>query len=617
VEGFPYPLCIGFRNCWCGIPEFASSTSREDRKIDISDEEELLCNRPPCVPEGQHNQPLFLKGEQYSMATTQNQEPSYAGVEGTHRVDEETPLLQGQLPSNQDDAAIGAETIIIPDEPSNRRLCIVMGSIWVGVFLGALDSTVIATLSAPISTSFNSLSLLSWLATAYLIACAACQPISGRLTDIFSRRIGLVVSNILFAAGNLMCGLATSEWTMIAGRVVAGMGGGGLMAISTFVGSDLVPLRKRGLVQGLGNVCYGTGAGLGGLFGGWVNDNWGWRMAFLVQVPFVIVSAILVWFFVDVPAKQSTKSKLSRIDFLGVFTLVVFLLLLLLGLNSGGNVVPWSHPLVLTTLPLSLVAFVAFIYVEAYLAKEPVIPVRLLLNRTVAAACSCNFFTTGVTFMVLFYIPIFFQVKGLSTTQAGIRLIPQSIGSSVGSLGSGIIMNHTGQYKILGMALISMFVLGTAMLSTLGLELQEWPAFIYLAMIGMGYGGLLTVTLLATISAVDHEHQAVITSATYLFRSTGSTIGVTVASAVYQNVLKIELWEKFGGEKHAAKIIKQIRDNFDELNRLPIGWKAGVLDSYMDALRAVFLTALGMGIVGLICGSFMRQHVLHSTLARK
>lgn len=114
------------------------------------------------------------------------------------------------------------------------------------------------------------------------------------------------------------------------------------MAISTFVGSDLVPLRKRGLVQGLGNVCFGTGAGLGGLFGGWINDHYGWRWAFLVQVPLILISGVVVFFVVDVPAKVSTKSKLSRVDFLGAFTLTLTLVLLLLGLNSGGNLVPVS-----------------------------------------------------------------------------------------------------------------------------------------------------------------------------------------------------------------------------------------------------------------------------------
>jgi MFS family permease len=138
------------------------------------------------------------------------------------------------------------------------------------VLITTTDSTIIATLSSPISDSFNSFTLISWLATAYLIANAALQPLSGRLTDIFGRRAGLIFSNVFFFAGNLICGIAKTEWVMITGRVVAGMGGGGLMAISTFIGSDLVPLRKRGLIQGLGNVCYGLGGGLGGVFGGWM-----------------------------------------------------------------------------------------------------------------------------------------------------------------------------------------------------------------------------------------------------------------------------------------------------------------------------------------------------------
>lgn len=219
--------------------------------------------------------------------------------------------------------------------------------------------------------------------------------------------------------------------------------------------------------------------------------------------------------------------------------------------------------------------------------------------------------------MLLFYTPIFFQVRGLSTTQAGIRLIPMSIGASVGSLYAGITMNKTGKYKIVGLVLIIIFALGTGLLALLNLESPEWPAWIYIFLTGAGYGGMLTVTLLACISAVDHEHQAVISSATYAFRSTGSTIGVTIGSAVYQNILKTGLWNKFGGEEGAADEIKRIRDNFDELRYLPPGWHDGVFDTYMDALRGVFLTALGVVVLGFICACFMRQHTLHTTLARK
>jgi MFS family permease len=238
-----------------------------------------------------------------------------------------------------------------------------------------------------------------------------------------------------------MCGLATEEWVIILGRLVAGAGGGCLNTISTFVGSDLVPLRKRGIWQGIGNIVYGTGMGLGGLFGGAIHDSIGWRWAFLIQVPFIIFAGILSFFTVKVPIKESDTSKIRRVDFLGSFALSVTLVLLLLGLNSGGNLVPWTHPLVLTTLPLSLLALLGFIYIEDRVASEPVIPVRLLAQQTVAAACLTNWFITMAVFALLYYVPIYFQtVLSLSSTAAGARLIPQSVGTALGSLSTGIIM---------------------------------------------------------------------------------------------------------------------------------------------------------------------------------
>jgi hypothetical protein len=149
------------------------------------------------------------------------------------------------------------------------------------------------------------------------------------------------------------------------------------------------------------------------------------------------------------------------------------------------------------------------------------------------------------------------------------------------------------------------------------LEGIYWPTFIYQFLIGSGYGGTLTVTLLAVISAVDHEHHSVITSATYAFRSTGSTIGVTIASAVYQNLLVDRLHKRFDDYPGAAKEIGRIRDSLEELKHLPRGWKEGVMESYETALKGVFLTALGIAVAGAIAGSFMQQHKLHSSLDRK
>ena len=541
---------------------------------------------------------------------------------------ETSPLITNGkhgLPSEADEAAgrdnaensTGEESTPLANEPSTGKLLLIMSSVWFGTFLAALDSTIVATLSAPISASFHSLSLLSWLASAYFIANAAIQPISGRLTDIFSRRTGLIFSNVFFAAGNLICGLATQEWVMIFGRVIAGMGGGGLTAVSTFVGSDLVPLRRRGVWQGFGNISYGVGAALGGVFGGWINDTWGWRKAFLIQVPLTILSGIVICFTIKIPVKYSGKAAIKRVDFLGAATLMTTLILLLIGLNSGGNVVPWNHALIYTTFILSFISLLLFIYIESNHASEPVIPVKLLLNRTVLSACMTNWFISMAVLALIFYGPIYFQVKGLSPTAAGVRLIPQSLGTALGSICSGLIMRWTGRYYILNVIVQLIFIAACSLVSTFNLTTPAWEPVLAFFMSGIGYSGMLTTTLLALISAVDHKDHSVITSASYAFRSTGSAIGITIASAVFQNILKFRLWATLGDREGAKEVIGRLRDSLEEIKNLPLDWRGEVREAYMDALRGVFLTILGISVLGAVVSLAMREHKLHNTLARK
>ncbi|KAL1876586.1 hypothetical protein VTK73DRAFT_9250 [Phialemonium thermophilum] len=583
----------------------ASAVHAPARKL--ADEERIIA-QPPAEDE---RTPLLQGGNSKAALTHTN--GSHVGRD--HAADDDDD--DDSSSSSSDDTG---EVTVLVDEVTGPRLYLILGTSYVGVFLGAVDASIIATLSAPISSEFHSLSLLSWLATAYLIANAACQPLSGRLTDIFGRGAGLVFSNLAFAAGNLICGLSQSEGVMILGRVVAGVGGGGLMSISTFLGSDLVPLRNRGVVQGIGNIAYGSGAMLGGVFGGLINDtsSWGWRLAFLVQVPVVVISAILVFFLVKVPPKISNKSLVSRIDFTGAFLIISFLVTLLLGLNAGGNLVPWSHPLVLTAIPVSLVVLGVLIWWESR-ASQPIIPVKLLADRTILTACIANLTCTMVIMMAIFYVPLYMQVLGYSATDGALRILASPLGVSFASVGCGIIMKRTGRYVGLGIAVVVVQTAGVVGLTFLDETTNPWWPFACLVLIGGGYGGMLTVTLLACIAAVDHAHQAVITSATYAFRSVGATVGITAASAVYQNVLRARLWARFGDLPGAADEIARIRDDLDELRRLPPGrWReGGVVASFVEAFRGVWFTALAMAVVGLVCVSLMRQHTLHSNLARR
>lgn len=429
-----------------------------------------------------------------------------SALPGAHGVD--SPPGAASPKANKDDAEV---TVLAPELPL-ARLALVMTTAWFGVFLGAADTTVIATLSGPISSDLGSCSLLSWLATGYLIANAASQPVAGRLTDIFGRGPGLVFSNLSFAAGNLLCGLAGSPAVLVLGRVVAGVGGGGLMSIPTFLGSDLVPLRQRGLVGGVANLFYGVGAMAGAVAGGYLNDTsfLGWRMAFLIQVPPSLLSALCVCILVRVPPKQSDKSYWRRIDFAGVFLVTSFLSLLVVGLQLDR---PWAHPLSISLLLLSAVLLVAFVGWESRV-QQPIIPVRMLLNRTVLASCLASFFCAAISLTALFYVPLYLQVRGDSATVSGLKITPTSLGTSLSAIGTGYVMKRTGKYVGLGMGSAVCLVGGSVLFALQDAASPGWLTCVALFLAGSGYNAVFTVTQIACIAAVDHSYQAVVTSST-------------------------------------------------------------------------------------------------------
>ncbi|KAF5575587.1 multidrug resistance protein fnx1 [Fusarium subglutinans] len=510
------------------------------------------------------------------------------------------------------------ERTIVVEEPPLGRLILIMATAWLGIFLGALDSTVIATLSAPIASEFNTLSLLSWLVTAYLISNAATQPIAGRLTDIFGRRLGLILSNLLFAIGNLVCGLSTDHYSMIIGRIIAGVGGGGLISIATFLTSDLTPLRKRGIMQGIANLWYGAGAMLGAVIGGLFQDRTviGWRLAFLVQVPPSLLLIPMIGVLVKVPPKQSDKSYLTRIDFLGVFFTCSFLILLLLGLNTGGNTVPWLHPLPLTTIPLSMLCFAGFIWWEGK-AKQPIIPVALLRDRTVLSACSASLFISMLLMATTFYVPLYLQVLGDSTTTAGLKFLPSPLGGSIGALGTGYLMAWTGKYRPFGVIGAVVLIVGTVLFTLQDENSPKYLTCIALFFVGGGFSTVLTTATVSCLAAVDHSQQALVTSAIFLARSVGGTLGITMASAAYQSTLKEMLWDIFGDKAGGPEEIQRILDGLEELKHLPEGWWHGVMATFMESFRIVWLMMVCWAVLALFSISFVKRHTLHSRMDRK
>jgi MFS family permease len=296
---------------------------------------------------------------------------------------------------------------------------------------------------------------------------------------------------------------------------------------------------------------------------------------------------------------------------------VLFLLLFLLALNTGGSLVPWTHPLVLASLPLSAVFLAIFVYTEKHVAKEPIIPLESFKDRSVVSSCLTFLFMVMSMFCAYFFIPIYSMLRGANATSAGMQLMPFSIGISIGSLGAGLTMNRTGRYYYLGVASMFLFNLGTGLFITFSLTLPSWPQYLYLLFFGTGYGATLTVGLVALIAAVKHEEQATTTSTSYLFRATGGTIGAAVGSAVFQTALRSNLRARLGESKQALKVAEKVLQDFGEVLKTQPPWREPVMQAYMDALKTVFVAAFLLGAMGMVTMAVMREYKLHKTLDRK
>lgn len=423
---------------------------------------------------------------------------------------------------------------------SATRFRLTAASIWCCTFFAAFDNTVLATLTSTISSRFAAANQGAWLGTAYLLSSCCFTPIYGRLADIFGRRAAHMVATFWFILGTALCTIAPSMHTLIAARFIAGIGGGGVQSMAVIILTDLVDLRYRGLFQGYANIVFGLGSGLGGPVGGWVSDTFGWRAAFGMQVPLLLVGAVLTFGCLTgdlggveaarvkaasasasvstspsssdstAAASASWKGKLKQIDYLGSATLVLAVASLILGLSlktssltSSGSEYFWTDPHILGLLLASLLFTLAFLYVEARIAPAPVLPFSLLRRRTPASVAASLAIVAASQFSLMYNVPLFFTaVKLDSASVAGAHLLPYSVLVGVGSLSVGYIIRRTGRYwwTCVGSGIV--VLVSAAALCFWGKDSPEWFTWIAQAPSGFGYAGVLTGTLVALMTDV-------------------------------------------------------------------------------------------------------------------
>ncbi|PPQ77335.1 hypothetical protein CVT25_010917 [Psilocybe cyanescens] len=501
-----------------------------------------------------------------------------------------------------------------PERPINQfskaDTCWILAGLWSGVLLGAFDGTVVATLLTPIGSEFNASNQSSYIGTSYLLSVCCFTPLYGRLADILGRKGAMLLALSLFGSGTIFCGLAPSMNALIAARAVAGMGGGGSLAVSSIAVTDFIPLQQRGLYQGMANILFGLGAGLGGPLGGWVNDTFGWRSAFYMQTPVLLFSFVLVATKVnitlpDAVQNQTLSEKLSRIDYLGSLTLVGTVGCLLLGFSlKSTEEMQWSDPIIVGLFSASMIFAFLFVWVEKYWAPFPVMPLRLITQRTPLAVSLSNLLTSMSAFSMLYNAPLYFSAVRLDTAAvAGLHLLPHSIAISTGSVFAGWIMRRTGKLYTLTLVASFMTIVASTLASCWNDNSSTFHLWIDLIPQGFGMASFITSTLIAMIAGVQREDMAIATGITYLFRTTGQVLGVSLSGAILQAVLLQKLRERItgpGAAEYFAALIIRNRHTAQIIPMLNPDQRKAAVDSYADALRVVFICQAAMSVLGFL-----------------
>ncbi|WP_153028800.1 MDR family MFS transporter [Amycolatopsis sp. YIM 10] len=413
---------------------------------------------------------------------------------------------------------------------SHRQILTVLSGLMMGMFLAALDQTIVSSAMKTIADELRGQTLQAWATTAYLITATISTPLYGKLSDLYGRKPMYLTAISLFLVGSLASGMAGSMYELAAFRAFQGLGAGGLMSLALAIVADITAPRERGRYQGYFMAVFGISSVLGPVVGGAFAglDSFaglaGWRWVFLINVPVALIALVVVTKVLNIPHTRVEQ----RVDYLGAATLTVGLVPLLIVAEQGRE---WGWGSVTSVLMylVGAAGLVAFVLNERRMGDAALLPLRLFRRSAFALSTVVTFVQGAGMFGAMMSLPLYLQiVKGATPTEAGLQLLPLTAGIMVASLLSGRIVASTGRYKIFGVLGLGLMSVAMFLFSTIGVDT---PLAIVMAMaflMGLGLGGAFQTLQLAAQNDVAPSDLGVATSSTTFFRQIGGTAGTAV-----------------------------------------------------------------------------------------
>ena len=484
----------------------------------------------------------------------------------------------------------------------HHRVLIIIGALMLGMFLAALDQTIVSTALPTIVADLHGASHLAWIVVAYLLAVTVSTPLWGKLGDQYGRKVFFQAAIVMFLCGSALSGLSRSMTELIAFRAVQGLGGGGLMVGAQAIVGDIVSPRERGRYQGLFGAVFGVASIIGPVLGGVFVQQLSWHWIFYINIPIGAVALIAV--AIQVPGNLSRVRHV--IDYLGAAVLTASASCLVLFTSLGGTTYPWGSPGIIGLGVAGAVLLIVFVFVERR-ATEPVIPLHLFSNRGFSVTSVVGFVVGFAMFGAITYLPVFFQiVHGESPTQSGLRLLPLLVGLIICSTGSGIIISKTGRYRAFPIAGTALLTVGLLLLAQVGIGTSLVVEGLYMLVLGIGLGCVMQVLVLIVQNAVPYAELGVATSGATFFRSIGGSFGTAIFGAVFSNVLVGNLVTHLGNAKLPAGLSSSSVTPAI-LDKLPEAVHHGIAAAYAESIQTVFTIAAPIGLIAFAAAWFIPQ----------